>query len=346
MKLTKIDNVEIAHLYEPATGNYIYSKGNVFFGSIHNKRFKFKIRRKSHFGLFRLLIKSRLLRRFFRLDKSNAAYCSTEKLIYIVYQSDVYYFCLINNRLNKVHSLRQSRNTLHMGLLIKNGYVYIGEYGDSSHLGVPIWKGRREKWEKIFEFKPNAIRHIHGIYYDKYDNSIWVTTGDYDGQCFLVKTKDDFRTVEYIGDGGQSYRTVNLLFTSNKVFWAMDSPTHQNYCYILDKSSMKVQKQCLKFLDGPVWYMKALVDGFIIQTSVEKGDGVSTNKAKVYFSRDLTDWSQVKSFTKDILPAPLFKNGVVSFADGLQYKSNFVLFCEGLKSVDGNAYKCSIGEVN
>ena len=60
---------EIMHYYNSQNKDCIQSKGNSFFGRIGENKFKFKIKINK---IQNLLIKFRILRRLFRLDKSNA----------------------------------------------------------------------------------------------------------------------------------------------------------------------------------------------------------------------------------------------------------------------------------
>ena len=39
------------------------------------------------------------------------------------------------------------------------------------------WQKGKQKWAAVWEF--DDIRHVHGVYFDEYTDSIWVTTGDY-----------------------------------------------------------------------------------------------------------------------------------------------------------------------
>src|SRR5690606_14271866 len=61
--------------------------------------------------------------------------------------------------------------------------LYYGEYGRN-----PARKPMRVmfsedglRWQVIHELA--GVRHIHGIFHDPYTDSLWMTTGDDDGEC-------------------------------------------------------------------------------------------------------------------------------------------------------------------
>ena len=343
IKCELIKKVEIVHYYDIKTQEYLYSRGNVFWGRIGGRDFQVKIPLKNL--IWKIIIKFRLFRRVLRLDKSNMSFTANRKYLIIIYLGEIYRFEIEKKLLEKVHKLENSRNTLHMGFLYKNGYFYIGEYGNKNkNKRVPIWRGEEngKYWKKIYSFPPNKIKHIHGIYSDEYSNNIWITTGDFLGQCWLIKTDNDFSQLKYYGDGSQKYRTVNMIFTNKYIVWGMDSLLEKNFLYLMNRNSEEIRRVDKLNLRGPIWYMKKLEDGFLVQTSVEKGKGVTTKEAKIYFSKDLFHWKEIIRFKKDFLPMPYFKNGIVSFSEGIQTSKEFYIFGEGLINLEGKSKKCRI----
>ena len=37
------------------------------------------------------------------------------------------------------------------------------------------------------------INHVHGLFYDKYTQCVWVLTGDRENECIIGYTDDEFR---------------------------------------------------------------------------------------------------------------------------------------------------------
>lgn len=292
---------------------------------------------KRFFGLFRLS------RRALRLDKCNVYY--TKESLVIVRQGDVYYYNLMERKLVKTLNLKNCRNFLHQSISESpEGFIYMGEYGANKEKGsVPVYRStdKGKSWELIFEFKPGQIKHIHGCYYDKYSDQIWVCTGDFKGENYLVCGNKDFSEVNWIGNGEQVYRACNVFFEPKKVHWIMDSQLETSFHVVYDRVSKEIEIN-KKFL-GPVWYIKRLTDGvFLATTAHEVGDGVLDDYAHVYWSKDLENWELLKSFKPDGLPKKYFKNSIISFPDGKFSSKEAYMFFEAVKKYDGKSIKFSI----
>ena len=289
------------------------------------------------FGLFRIS------RRALRLDKCNV-FLSSEGLI-IIRQGKVYLYKTKEKRLIQTLTLRNCRNVLHQSInATPDGYIYFGEYGSNSkRKSVPVYRSvdGGQTWKEIYTFPAGSIKHIHGCYYDKYEDKIWVCTGDFEDENCLLAADREFSSVEKYGDGQQKYRTCKILFTENNVHWLMDSPLETSYQITMDRKTKKIKIG--QKLMGPVWYVKALEDGgYLAATAQESGDGVLDDKVHLYFSSDLEEWKTIQKFDHDGLPKGWFKFGVIGFADGEQSSEAFYMFFEAVKGYDGKAIKCSL----
>jgi hypothetical protein len=138
MKLNVIEDLksEIVHYYDSKSKNIIKSTGNNFFVKNNNIEFSFKVPIKNSF-----LLKSRLLRRLLRYDKSNVVFNWKKDGVITVYQGKIYFFDFNKRKLSFIAKLKQSRNALHGGIAVKSGGIFIGEYGHNpKRNAVPIWK--------------------------------------------------------------------------------------------------------------------------------------------------------------------------------------------------------------
>ena len=105
-----------------------------------------------------------------------------------------------------------------------------------------------------------------------------------------------------------------LIYFSRKIC-SLDYgfPLEKNYQFSLNRKTKEIKKSKFYF-EGPVWYVKSLNDNhYLAASSVEKGNGVLSNDACIYLSKDLTNWEVLVRFKKDIFPMPLFKWGVATF---------------------------------
>lgn len=338
VSLSRYKKTEKVHFFENDTK--IYS----FFNTIY-----YKTKESSHkiklpvslmdrlFGIFRIT------RRLLRLDMCNV-FVSNGGLI-IIRNGLVYHYNLEKKNLTKTLELKQCRNILHQSMCETNeGYLYFGEYGmNPKRDSVNVYRSKNngKSWEVIYSFSAGKIRHVHGCYFDKYSKRIWTLTGDFEGENIIQCSDLEFDNIEFYGDGSQKYRAVNLFFTEKEVHWIMDSPLEKSYQFCLNRDTRKVNK--LEYFNGPVWYLKELDDGYYLAgSSVEIGDGVLTNKACLYLSKDLKTWEIISEFPKDKWPMPYFKWGVLAFSSGRQTSKKFTLHFEGLKKLDGKAFVCSI----
>jgi hypothetical protein len=74
-----------------------------------------------------------------------------------------------------------------------------------------------DKLETVYVFPPKSTRHIHGLYFDPYTNSIFCLTGDAEEECKILRSFDGFKTMEVIGQGDETWRAVSILFDKDYV---------------------------------------------------------------------------------------------------------------------------------
>jgi hypothetical protein len=128
----------------------------------------------------------------------------------------------------------------------RDGALVLGEYFMNPHRrSVRVWRVNADlrSMDVLHEFGPRTVRHVHGVFADSFDPACtWVTTGDEDGECYLWRTLDDFRTLERIGDGTQRCRAVRPFFTRSHVVWFTDSNLQQNHLMSLDRATGAIQR--------------------------------------------------------------------------------------------------------
>ncbi len=245
--------------------------------------------------------------------------------------------------------LRNCRNILHQSFCVTpDGQAYFGEYGaNRERTSVPVHHSSDggKSWNVVFEFPAGSIKHVHGCYYDRFEDSLWVCTGDYAGENRILRTDRHFKNQEWIGDGSQKFRTCNFFFTNTAVHWLMDSQLEQSFAVRLDRRTRAITVG--QPLPGPVWYIKELADGYYLAgTAQEIGPGVRDGHAHLLVSRDLERWEDLHLFQHDGWPKRYFKFGVLGFADGVQSSADFPVFFEALAGVDGQSVRCSLADTD
>jgi hypothetical protein len=342
MSPAHLPHAEIVHFLDAGTGDFIESRGPLFQIGTQGKRYQVLLPLAAG---KRLLSGSRLARRALRLDKSNAVFVEHGTAVVAAYQGGLYRWSADSQAVVRTGSLRQCRNVLHQGIaVLDEKRLLLGEYGQNANReAVAIWgsadAGR--SWSVVHEFPAGSVKHVHGVYRDPFSDSLWIPTGDFEGECFLYRTDADFACMTRYGDGTQVWRTVALLFAPDRISWIMDSQLQTSHLMHLDRQSGTLTRG--RSFPGPVWYVKQLQDDVTLaQSTCEIGPGVHTDSAHLFLSRDHDTWVEVAKFKKDSWPMRYFKFGVLGFADGPQTSSRFALFGEGLRGFDGKARICSL----
>jgi hypothetical protein len=221
-----------------------------------------------------------------------------------------------------------------------SGSLYFGEYFmNPSRVPVRIHCLRPSgtTTEIAYEFPAGQIRHVHGIHRDPFHATrLWVTVGDENGECYLYWSDDEFDTIHRIGDGSQLWRAVGLMFSDDAVLWGTDSPHRTNHFVAMDRASGELRVG--QKVEGTIWYAGRTCDGvYFAGSSVEKGPGVTTNRANVYVSWNGVQWECKAGFDKDCLPMPAFKWGTISFPSGSFSSEQIWISGEALRGLDGRS---------
>ncbi len=202
-----------------------------------------------------------------------------------------------------------------LALCAAEGAYYYGEYrANHERSPVSVWKydGGSSDWRAVWTFK--EVRHIHGVYFDSYTQSFWVTTGDEDDESAVWRSTDGFRSLSSIISGSQESRVVSLLFTDRHVYFGTDSPHRVNYLYRMDRTGDNLLR--LQEVGGSVFYSCKVGDALFFSTAVEPSEANSSRYAEVWGSMDGLAWKKVMEFRKDLWPMKWFQYGQVLFPNG------------------------------
>jgi len=224
------------------------------------------------------------------------------------------------------------------------GNIFFGEYFmNRDRRPVRIWQISTDlaRWEVAHEF--GAIRHVHGVYRDPYDDHVfWVTVGDFAGECHILQTTDNFKSFSVFGDGSQVWRAVQLFFTKDHVNWLTDSNLELNHaCRMARKTG---DLEIGQALDASVWYGCTTHEGMHLSfTTIERGPAIRSNESSILVSTDAFHWEKVFAFKKDFWkPVQVFKYGVISCPSGMMSVNSLYLSGEGLIGLDGVSIKAKL----
>jgi len=225
------------------------------------------------------------------------------------------------------------------------GELYFGEYHmNPRREPVRIWRVSSEldRWEVAHVFDEPRIRHVHAVHVDPYrSDRLWITMGDFDGECFLAYTDDGFAKVSILGDGTQLWRMVGIAFREDRLCWLTDTEVAPNRIVSMERGSGDVTVHGSR--PGSSWYVAETTDGvYLATTTVEPGPAVDTRLSHLLASLDGVTWQEVATFRKDCLPMPWFAFGSISLPSGRFSSRRFWISGEGLRGLDGASRLCAL----
>ena len=279
-----------------------------------------------------------LLKRMLRSDAKEVIYDQVNDKLVIIRDSSVY---LIQESKYIFLGKIEGDAPLFNSHCIHNGIIYFGQYDQNkTRQSSKIYKIDEENKISIaHSFLKGEIRHVHSLTKDLYlKDRIWITTGDNDGECLLLYTDDNFKSISNIGDKSQDFRIVNLGFSKEYLFYGTDNLNKKNYIY--QQKRYTGERTMVLTLKQTAWFLKQDKKGnAILGTTVEDGEGCQVNYSSIYFSRDFgVSWLELLRIPKDIFPMPLFKWGSVSFSNGAEILDDLYINVESLKYLTGKSF--------
>jgi hypothetical protein len=215
------------------------------------------------------------------------------------------------------------------------GVLFFGEYlSNPDRNEVHIYKSidSGKKWDVCYTFPRRSIRHVHGIFYDRYADLVWFATGDLNGECIIGNTKDGFKTINIFKRGGQKYRTVQLLFYKDFIIYGTDTEYEKNYIYRIDRKDGR--EYCLQGLQGSVLSSFNTGKYAVISTAVEPSKVNQDQYSHVWFSSDGSEWKELFKDKKDFLHPKYFQYGRFKFPVGAISDGKIFFSGHALKNFD------------
>ena len=307
------------------------------------------IKRWGYVGAFweRQLSRSRLIRHLLRLGIHHLVQLPDEKLLAVVRKRAYLVDASGNSQL--VFRFERGNKPGSKGVCTTpNGDVFMAEYAVNGARNLPMMLHRSRDGGKSFEvvhqFSAGKIAHYHFVQWDRYENCLWMGTGDTDSECLLFKSTDGGDNWRQVGGGSQLWRAVGLAFRPEAVFWGTDAGwtagTHPNYVMRLDRNTGVLDK--VLEIQGPCHGNATLRDGtLLISTGVERGENEKDGYAHLWASRDGKAWQELIRFKKDIW----FRNlqfGVIRFPVGLESSDVLIFTCLGLVGAGENTFFAKI----
>ncbi len=242
----------------------------------------------------------------------------------------------------KVFSIPRGTRPLNL-CVAGDGTLYFGEYfSNKERKPVHIYhsKDDGQNWSVCYSFRANSIRHVHGIYYDSFENKIWFSTGDLEGECQIGYTQDGFETVVIFKEGGQRYRTAEILFFKEYILYGTDTEYEKNYIYKIGRESAVEEE--LQEIQSSVLSAVGNAEYAIIATAVEPSEVNKETSAYLWMSKDASPWVEIGAFKKDGWNAKYFQYGRVKFPVGALQQNSLFISGHALKAFDNSSIQLSL----
>jgi hypothetical protein len=234
------------------------------------------------------------------------------------------------------HAITRGTRPLHIAA-VPEGAVYWGEYFDNAARGEVYVYGSSDggaTWSVAYTFARGAIRHVHNIVYDRWENCLWVLTGDYGDECRVLRAACDFSRVDVVLQGNQQARAVALVPMADGLYFSTDTPLESNYVYRLDREGKLSQ---LASISSSSIYGCSVGDRIFFSTMVEPSAVNRDENVRVFVGRALggrgadgrgsdpkksgsgfkqEDWRPVLAWKKDGWPMRFFQYGNAFLPDG------------------------------
>lgn len=120
--------------------------------------------------------------------------------------------------------------------------IFIGNYGDPSS-GAGIWYSTGNgTWTRCYTSA--AERHTHDVQVDPYTGYIYASVGDAASNAWLIVSKDNGATWRSISAVTQYFQSVQLSFSRDYVYMALDSNLGGGTFAVVNKSTGAVGYGC------------------------------------------------------------------------------------------------------
>ena len=213
------------------------------------------------------------------------------------------------------HKVLRGTRPLHIAVA-SNDHIFWGEYFDNSHRDEVHIYGSTDKgatWEIAYTFPQGAIRHVHNIVYDEWEDCLWVLTGDNGAECQILRASCDFKHVYAVASGKQQARAVALVPTREALYFSTDTPFETNHIYRYSRRGILSQ---VAELNGSSIYGCRVREAIFFSTMVEPSAVNRDRHVRIYGSADQASWDRLLEWKKDIWAMGSFQYGNAFLPDG------------------------------
>jgi hypothetical protein len=228
------------------------------------------------------------------------------------------------------HKIRRGTRPLHI-TAVPSGIVYWGEYFDNrerAEVHVYSSADHGETWQVAYTFPAGAIRHIHNIVYDRWEDCLWILTGDDGTECKVLRASCDLRSVEVVLAGNQQARAVAAIPMPDAIYLSTDTPFETNHVLRLgrDGSIESVADLASSSISGCRVGEAAFFSTMVEPSAVNRSEEVHLVGSTDVGSTDVgspdvgsagnSSWQVLARWQKDKWPMRYFQYGNAFLPDG------------------------------
>lgn len=237
------------------------------------------------------------------------------------------------NNFEITHKIARGTRPLHI-TTTPNGTAYWGEYFDNpSRDEVHIYASTdgSSTWNIAYTFPKGAIRHVHNIIHDPWQNCLWISTGDYGEECRILRASCDLRQVDVVLQGNQQARAVALVPAEDALYFSSDTPLEQNFIYHLDRGGAVTQ---LAPLTSSSIYGCRVGPDIFFSTMVEPSAANPDRFVRIFGGCEEKSFIPILAWEKDRWPMRFFQYGNAVLPDGENSTQYLALTTVAVKSED------------
>ncbi len=219
------------------------------------------------------------------------------------------------NEFRVTHKIQRGTRPLHI-CAVPRGIVYWGEYFDNRERAeVHIFASADcgESWQVAYTFPAGAIRHVHNIVYDRWQDCLWILTGDDGAECRVLRAACDFRFVDEVVAGTQQARAVAAIPTPEALYLSTDTPLEANHVLRLSRDGRTTE---VANLASSSIFGCRVGEATFFSTMVEPSEVNRSREAQLVGSSDGSNWQVLARWQKDKWPMRYFQYGNAFLPDG------------------------------
>lgn len=213
------------------------------------------------------------------------------------------------------HKIQRGTRPLHI-TAVPSGNIYWGEYFDNrerAEVYIYASEDRGTTWRVAYTFPTGSIRHVHNIVYDRWNDCLWILTGDDGAECKVLRASCDLRSVDVMLAGDQQARAVAAIPTQGGLYLSTDTPFEKNHVYRLDSAGNVVQTGDLA--SSSIFGCR-VGEALFFSTMIEPSAANMSREVQIAGSRDGTNWHVLARWKKDSLSMRYFQYGNAFLPDG------------------------------